>query len=352
MTNAKITVDTKELHDAVKMTKLSIERRAAVPILCLMRMTVFRGDLRLQGTNLDQHITTHIAGSGKGDFDIMFQPNNMLRFLNCLSGEVSISVKADYLTLKVGRDVLTVYLGIDASDQPELKVGPPVERVSIPEAELHRLLRRVRTCISAVMTRFYLNSVYFHSIDGKLALAATDGHRLMRVKTGFAWTGDGFILPASTVKILLAMLDKKGNGSVDIALHKDNKVTFKTKHGILRSKTIDCKFPDVQKLIPKPSNKISVDLDISCLRKFDAKTIKINPESGTITQSIDFDGSQVTAGVKVGVGASFGLNNALLKPLVAELGPVNISGNGATDPFLITGTDQDTTCALMPIKFN
>jgi DNA polymerase-3 subunit beta len=72
------------------------------------------------------------------------------------------------------------------SDFPELTAGSFSHIFRLDSSALKGLIDRTQFAISTEETRYYLNGIYFHTIEsgGKLKLraVATDGHRLARAE--------------------------------------------------------------------------------------------------------------------------------------------------------------------------
>jgi DNA polymerase-3 subunit beta len=104
--------------------------------------------------------------------------------------------------------------------------------------------------------RYYLNGMLF-SIQGKrLTVAATDGHRLAVDCTDMENEFDqGFdvILPRKTV-LELAKLLSDNNEPLNIQLNQ-SQVVFRRPEFELRSKVVDGKFPDWQRVVPVGHDK-------------------------------------------------------------------------------------------------
>ena len=76
---------------------------------------------------------------------------------------------------------------LPASDFPDLTAGEFPHRFTLPAVELKRLIDNSQFAISTEETRYYLNGIYFHTVEvggaTMLRAVATDGHRLARVET-------------------------------------------------------------------------------------------------------------------------------------------------------------------------
>ena len=100
------------------------------------------------------------------------------------------------------------------SDFPDLTAGEMPHRFVLPAGELKRLIDKTQFAISTEETRYYLNGIFFHTIevDGRpvLRAVATDGHRLARVEIAApdgAVGMPGVIVPRKAVAEIQKLLE-------------------------------------------------------------------------------------------------------------------------------------------------
>jgi DNA polymerase III subunit beta len=86
-------------------------------------------------------------------------------------------------------------------------------RVELTREEALKLFERPLFASDTEATRYYMNGIFLHDIDGALAAVGTDGHRLAEVVvsgTGGA-SQDGLIVPRIAVRIIIKLLGNKQN---------------------------------------------------------------------------------------------------------------------------------------------
>jgi DNA polymerase-3 subunit beta len=130
----------------------------------------------------------------------------------------------------------------------------------LPAATLRELIERTQFAISTEETRYYLNGIYFHTLDvnGELTLraVATDGHRLARAEAAApagAKAMPGIIVPKKTVSEVQKLLEG-ADGEVAVEL-SDTKIRFTLGSVVLLSKLIEGTFPDYDRVTPKNNDK-------------------------------------------------------------------------------------------------
>jgi DNA polymerase-3 subunit beta len=196
----------------------------------------------------------------------------------------------------------------------------------LPAADLKRLIEKTQFAISTEETRYYLNGIYFHTVDVAglpvLRAVATDGHRLARVEIaapGGAEGMPGVIVPRKAVAEIIKLVED-GNETVEVELSSAKvRLTFgaKGEEGglpagtvVLTSKLIDGTFPDYQRVIPTGNDKrLTVERDdfakavdrVSTISSERGRAVKLalndgrlilsvnNPDSGSATEEIEVD---------------------------------------------------------------
>lgn len=260
----KATMTTQNMAAMAVLGKRFAERRPVLPILGAIRMTATNGAMQFQATDLDCTLTgqlpADVADPGATCVDAK-RLADAVKGCNCV---VTLDT-ADPLRMSIASGVMTMaadtFAAADYPVEPELK---PSREMTIPQADLANLLRRVQHAQSDDETRFVLNGVYLERKDTQLRAVAIDGRRLVYFDTVCSG-GENFsiILPSDTVEKLLALLT--GTGLVQlqvdlVAVRNAAKFTFETITGKgkkavivpveIRTKLIEGQYPNYQCVIP------------------------------------------------------------------------------------------------------
>jgi DNA polymerase-3 subunit beta len=153
---------------------------------------------------------------------------------------------------------------LPAGDFPSMPSDGFDTTFEIEPTELGRLIDKTRFAISTEETRYYLNGIFFHTVDAdgaKLRAVATDGHRLALADANApkgAQGMPGVIVPRKTINELKRLLDDAAD-MVEIAVSAQ-KIRFALGDAVLTSKLIDGSFPEYARVIPKGnSKKLKID---------------------------------------------------------------------------------------------
>ncbi|MEJ5026343.1 DNA polymerase III subunit beta [Brucella anthropi] len=244
----RVSIDRSQLAHALATVNRAIESRNSIPILANVLLGVEDGQLRLTGTDLDVEITTSLPVLDCQPGSVTVPGKMLADIAKRAMGDVTLALDEGRLTVASGRSRYKLDV-LPAEDFPSFSAG---KFDTMLELDLAALVAPCVHCISTEETRYYLNGVYLHAVDGRLVAVATDGHRLMR-NVGPAGDLDyGVILPRNLVGLL-----PKGTVTVELS---QNKVRVTSGSTVITSKLIDGTFPDYVRVIPTGnSNVLNVD---------------------------------------------------------------------------------------------
>ena len=248
----RVSIDRSQLAHALATVNRAIESRNSIPILANVLLAVDDGQLRLTGTDLDVEITTSLPVLDCQPGSVTVPGKMLADIAKRATGDVTLELDAasvgGRLTVASGRSRYKLDV-LPAEDFPSFSAG---KFDTTLELDLAALVAPCVHCISTEETRYYLNGVYLHAVDGRLVAVATDGHRLMR-NVGPAGDLDyGVILPRKLVGLL-----PKGAVTVELS---QNKVRVTSGSTVITSKLIDGTFPDYVRVIPTSNaNVLTVD---------------------------------------------------------------------------------------------
>jgi DNA polymerase-3 subunit beta len=323
----RVTVERAALLKSLGHVHRVVERRNTIPILANV---LLRGDgdgLRLKATDLDIEVTETIpaevstAGSTTVPAHVIY---DIVRKLP-EGAQVSLEMTGEtgQMQIRSGRSRFMLQ-ALPESDFPDLAAGDLPHRFTLGATDLKRLIEKTQFAISTEETRYYLNGIYFHTLEvsGTMVLraVATDGHRLARVEMAAPAGSEsmpGVIIPRKAVAEIIKLVEDGGE-SVEIEL-SSAKIRLTFGGVVLTSKLIDGTFPDYQRVIPAGNDKLliveredfakAVDR-VSTISSERGRAVKLaltdgrltlsvnNPDSGSATEEIevDYDNSPLDIG--------------------------------------------------------
>jgi len=249
-----------------------VERKHTLPILSNILVENHDGKTALVATDLELQITTWMDDKAEQDTAFTVSARKLLDITRSLPEEASLSLDLnnEQMRIQAGRSRFNLQT-LPAKDFPKLQT-PEGQGVAfqVDAGKLRKLLARVQYAMAVQDIRYYLNGMLLQLQGNKLVVAATDGHRLAVDAIeldGEVAESVEVILPRKTVLELIKLL---GEGDEGVAIQVGaNQVVFSRRDFELRSKVVDGKFPDYQRVVPVGYEKF---FDISRQRLHQALT--------------------------------------------------------------------------------
>ncbi|HEX8980257.1 MAG TPA: DNA polymerase III subunit beta [Parasulfuritortus sp.] len=235
-----------------------VERKHTLPILSNILVENNDGKTALIATDLELQITTWMEGKSEQDTAFTVSARKLLDITRSLPDgtALSLDINNDQMRIQAGKSRFNLQT-LPARDFPKLQIAEG-EGISfqIGAGKLRNLLARAQYAMAVQDIRYYLNGMLFQLQGGKLVVAATDGHRLAvdaTVLDGETDKNMELILPRKTVMELIKLL---GEGEDMVTIQAgSNQVMFRHSDFELRSKVVDGKFPDYQRVLPSGYEK-------------------------------------------------------------------------------------------------
>jgi DNA polymerase III subunit beta len=314
----KVTVERAALLKALGHVHRVVERRNTIPILGNVLLRAEDGGLRLKATDLDIEVTETIPADASERGATTVPAHVIYDIVRKLpeGGQISLEIAGDagQMQIRSGRSRFMLQ-ALPEGDFPDLAAGDMPHRFTMPAADLKRLIEKTQFAISTEETRYYLNGIYFHTLEAEgatmLRAVATDGHRLARVEMGApegAAGMPGVIVPRKAVAEIQKLVE---DGDNDVAVElSPAKIRLTFDGVVLTSKLIDGTFPDYQRVIPTGNDKrLTVERGdfakavdrVSTISSERGRAVKLalnegrltlsvnNPDSGSATEEIEVD---------------------------------------------------------------
>ena len=224
--------------------------RTQLPILNNILLRTDGNRLLVAAMNMEiataQYIGSKIAKPGA----ITVPARLITEFVSSLpKGPIELNVKGNQLHVSSGA-FKSVINGVIADDFPEL---PAIEedvaiRYSIATGDFKQAVGQTIIATSSDATRPVLTGVYWHSHEGDLFLASTDGYRLAERKLVSTTSEVAAIIPTTSLQEVLRTISED-TAEVEL-LFDESQVRFRVDEAEITSQLIDGNFPPYRQLIP------------------------------------------------------------------------------------------------------
>jgi len=369
----KVTVERSALLKCLGHVHRVVERRNTIPILANVLIRGENAKLAIKATDLDLEVIETIAAEVAGPGATTVPAHMIYDIVRKLPEGAQVVLDASgergSLTLRAGRAQFSLQT-LPESDFPDLAAGDMTHRFAVSAKDLKRLIDKTQFAISTEETRYYLNGIYLHGLDGKTATlraVATDGHRLAQVDlpapAGAAGM-PGVIVPRKTVGEVQRLIeDAEAEITVELS---QTKIRFTLAEVVLTSKLIDGTFPDYARVIPvgndkeltvdKPDFEAAVDR-VSTVSSERGRAVKLSLSAGKLVLSVtNPDSGSATEEIEVEYDAErldIGFNSRYLLDIAAqiegEVAVLKLADPGS--PTLIQDRDaKDALYVLMPMR--
>jgi len=369
----KFTIERGALLKSLGHVQNVVERRNTIPILSNVLLEAGANALGLTATDMDLTIVERVPVSvGSGGAATM-PAHTLYDIVRKLPEGAQVEIdgggEGGQAVVRAGRSKFSLPT-LPREDFPAGSAGELPHRFSLAAKDLRGLIDRSRFAISTEETRYYLNGIYFHVVEGsggQLRAVATDGHRLARVEMQMpkgAAGMPGVIVPRKTVGELRKLIEETEE-PVEVSL-SDTRIRFAFDAVTLSSKLIDGNFPDYQRVIPTGNDK-SMVVDkrmfaeavdrVSTIASEKSRAIKLSlkkssmvlsassPEYGSASEELEVS--------YAGTPIEIGFNARYLLDITAQLQGTEAEfklADAASPTLLGDASDSSALYVLMPMR--
>lgn len=350
----RVTLDRAQLAHALSTVTKAVEARTTIPILGNVLLSADKGQLSITGTNLDLEISTSLPVLDSQEGTVTVAGKLLLDIAKRATSDVSLEADGNHLIVKSGKSRFKLDT-LPAADFPSFNHGSFDTTI---EFDLASLVQEVQFAVSTEETRYYLCGVFLEAKDGYIVATATDGHRLASTRIEQESTFAPVILPNKLLSLL-------PTGVVSVSL-SSNKVMIESGSTVIVSKLIDGTYPDYERVIPKPSERVATvsaktlrdavgrtsviaserGKAVRFLFASDSLTLNVaNPDRGDATEEMEvsFSGEPLT----------IGFNGQYVADLMAAFGTdeITMSMEDSGSPALVLSESRPGyRCVIMPMR--
>ena len=363
-----ISVTQENLARALGIVGHVASSRAGLPILNNILFRTEGSRLLVAATNLEIAATYYVGAKVTKQGSITLPARLVTEFVTNLPKDtMRLTTKGSHMEITSGT-YSSVVNGVDAEEFPELPAIDESEAVhyTIATADFKQAVNQTIIACSADATRPILTGVYWHSMDGSLYLAATDGYRLAERRLLSTKSVISAIVPASSLQEVLRSLSDQVD---EVEVVFDNtQVRFRVGEAEITSRLIDGNYPDYRQLIPA-SSETNVKVSTSEFsRVVKISSLFARESGGGITLSADVEHAQLSihsianelgentskAPAEISHSGQITLNSRYISEALGvmqgEVIEFRFSGKLSPCVFRVSETNPSYTHIIMPLK--
>ena len=257
---------------------------------------------------------------------------------------------------------------LPADDFPNIETQEQHLSFQVPQQELLYLLKHTHFAIAQQDVRHFLNGMLFEVSAGTLRVVATDGHRLATTIINANTQTEHrlqIIVPRKGILELMRLLDDVED-IADVTI-SSNHICVATSDCTFTSKLIEGRYPDYERVIPKPGDKfITMERDqlkqalnrvaVMCNEQYLGVRFELkpgllhiytnNPEQETAEEELSVDYKEEALDISFNVTYLLDVLN-IVKP-----GEVKLYFAGSNNSILIHDENDkgDSTYIVMPMQ--
>lgn len=258
----KLMIERNDLFAAVGHVQSIVDRGHHVAIMKNIAIRTSGDEITLTGSDLDMAISAKIPAEIEGPGETTIPAALLFSILRTLKSGAKIEIESESGGERLRCGKASFFLpSMAIEDFPEFGTANPSHRFEMPATDLAKIIEKTWFAISTEETRYYLNGIYLHEMDGALLGVSTDTHKLARCRVPLpdgASGIPGIIVARKTVAALDKMLAGV-SGKIIVGVSDDR---FSVDAGAitLRSKLIDGHYPDYTRVMPSgPSRALDID---------------------------------------------------------------------------------------------
>jgi len=250
----KFTVSQSDLSSAMAFVTSAVESKSTMPILQNVLIVACNDKLKLTCTNLSLEKSAFIKASIESSGSITVPARKLLDFAKNADStkDILFELSGAEATIKSGRSrwKLSTLL---SSEFPEILTNDEESKfVEVDIQELSKGIKKTSSAMANKDNRYYLNGMLFDIKNDGVTIVATDGHRMSMYKID---SDNDFekqsIVMRDSVPDISRMIDDETDVKISVSANYF-RLTSETKS--IKTKLIDGKYPDYNRVLPKEFN--------------------------------------------------------------------------------------------------
>lgn len=332
----ELTVTQENFARALSAVGRVASSKTGLPILSNILLRTDNNRLLVAATNLEVATTQYIGAKIVKPGAITIPARLISEFVGSLPKD-SINLKVVNNNIHISSGKFTSIInGVIADEFPELPTISEESSISyaINTDDFKQAVTQTIIAAGSDSTRPVLTGVYWHSHEGHLYLAATDGYRLAERRLVETKSDVSAIIPVQTLQeVLRTIVDD--SDTVDI-LFDETQVRFRINEAEIISRLVDGNFPDYRQLIPAKSDIHATVNKQEFVRVTKIAGLFARESGGSITLTVDADAKSVSLH---SIASEYGENTSELSAEVVGSGQVTLNSRYLAEALSVVDGD-------------
>lgn len=333
----KISVTQENLAKALSTVSRVASSKAGLPILNNILLKTENNRLLIAGTNLEIASTVFIGAKVEKTGTITVPARIATDFITTLpKGIVDITVKNNKVTFSTEgyKSIINGVVSDEFPDLPSIDEDKAIH-YTISVDDFKKSVEQTTITSSKDSSRPVLTGVYWHSYDGYLYLAATDGYRLSEKKLMKTKSELKAIVPTTTLKEVQHLLSDNTE-QIDV-LFDDSQVRFRIGDAEVISQLISGAYPEYRNLIPEETESKIIMNTADFVRTVKVAGLFARESGGSIVLSADAEKNELSV---YSIASEIGENTSIVKGDVTKDGKVTLNSRYISEALSVIDADK------------
>ncbi|HEY3266387.1 MAG TPA: DNA polymerase III subunit beta [Armatimonadota bacterium] len=363
----KILCTKRDLHEGVA-TAGRVAGKSTLPILMNVLVRTQEGGMEIVGSDMEIWIRRRLPAQVQEEGAFTASARLATEIVNALP-DSHVQIVADgqgSVTLTCERSSFDL-VGLPADQYPSLPQVGDDRKFTMKAGDLRVMIQQVAFAASSDEARAIMTGINMILKDGRVTMAATDGHRLaVRHMACESLTFEATaIIPARALNELARTLPAEDDADVQIRVDR-NQVQFDAGNTTLITRLIDGQFPNYERVVPASSDKsitaqtaeisqavrragiVAREASNRIILRTDGERLLVTAESGAVGRAKE-DVEVIREGDDVEIAFNAKYLQDVLNILDSE--GVRFELTGSLNPGLVRPVDtEDYLYVIMPMQ--
>ncbi|HUQ20056.1 MAG TPA: DNA polymerase III subunit beta [Gemmatimonadaceae bacterium] len=255
----RLTISREKLQEGLGAVTASIPAKTTLPVLANILIETTERGIRLSGTDLDIAVSTEVQADVESSGAVTIPAKKLSEIARELppSPVKLAAVGEQRITLECGRSRFKL-LGLPRDEFPNFPAISFDNSWRIKSGDLQKLISHTAFAVSMEESRPILNGVLWELRSDRMAMVATNGHRLAKMETKIesnAGTTHDLIVPPKALEQVRRLFPAEEE--LEIA-RGENHIGFRSPFTSVFTRLIEGPYPNYELVIPRDNDRVAV----------------------------------------------------------------------------------------------
>lgn len=255
----RLTISREKLQEGLAAVAASIPAKTTLPVLANILLETTDRGIRLSGTDLDIAVTTEVSADVEAPGAVTIPAKKLSEIARELppSSVKIAAVGEQRITLECGRSRFKL-LGLPRDEFPTFPSVKFSDSWRVKSGDLQKLISHTVFAVSTEESRPILNGVLWELKPDRMAMVATNGHRLAKMEVltpSSSGPSHDLIIPPKALEQVRRLFPAEEE--LEIA-RGENHIGFRSPFTSVFSRLIEGPYPNYELVIPRDNDRTAV----------------------------------------------------------------------------------------------